>query len=209
MRIKLFVAVSVSCLAFSGCAETHDPVDAEFPEESDFQRVKFNNPDATVDLGAGLWAWPLPMDFDGDGDMDLLVSTPDVPFSGLHYFENSSGEIFPAFEPPVRVSDAIRNVQISYAGNDFHVLIPGALLENFTSSFAENQVPIYPADSVLNGITRARFNQWKLVDFENDGDLDILAGVDDWGDYGWDNAYDDAGNWINGPLHGYSLSHRK
>ena len=203
MRVKLLAAVSVICLALSGCAETHDPADVETLEGSDFQRVKFNNPDAIVDLGAGLWAWPLPMDFDGDGDMDLLVSTPDVPYRGLHFFENSSGETFPAFEPPVRVFDAIRNVQVSYIDGQPQVLVPGALLENFLTSFSENPAPLYPADSVLRHITRARFNQWKLVDFDNDGDLDILAGVDDWGDYGWDNAYDEAGNWTNGPLHGY------
>lgn len=41
------------------------------------------------------------------------------------------------------------------------------------------------------------------MDYENDGDLDLLVGIDDWGDYGWDNAFDENGNWTNGPLHGY------
>jgi hypothetical protein len=42
-----------------------------------------------------------------------------------------------------------------------------------------------------------------MVDYDNDGDADIVVGVDDWSDYGWDNAFDEEGNWTNGPLHGF------
>ena len=41
------------------------------------------------------------------------------------------------------------------------------------------------------------------MDYEGDGDLDLLVGIDDWGDYGWDNAFDSGGHWTNGPLHGH------
>src|SRR5690606_15235908 len=50
---------------------------------------------------------------------------------------------------------------------------------------------------------KIRFSQWKYVDYENDGDLDIVVGIDDWSEYGWDNAFNDKGEWTNGPLHGY------
>ena len=50
---------------------------------------------------------------------------------------------------------------------------------------------------------RVRANQWKRIDWEADGDLDLVVGVGDWTEYGWDDAYDSAGNWTNGPLHGY------
>ncbi|MCK5207765.1 MAG: VCBS repeat-containing protein, partial [Cyclobacteriaceae bacterium] len=62
-----------------------------------FERISYNNPDLAVDLGVGLWAWPLPMDYDEDGDNDLLVSCRDVPFNGVYFFENTSGEAFPVF----------------------------------------------------------------------------------------------------------------
>ncbi|MGI6458478.1 MAG: hypothetical protein ACOX5R_23080 [bacterium] len=40
-------------------------------------------------------------------------------------------------------------------------------------------------------------------DFDGDGLIDLIIGVSDWRDYGWDNAYNENGEWANGPLHGY------
>lgn len=201
-------ALFLGALILSSCSgnaviqQQRHPADGTFGK-GDFERVKFNNPGTIVDLGVGLWAWPLPMDYDDDGDMDLLVSTSDVPFNGLYFFENTSGEKIPVFAPPIRLSEGIRNVQPSYVGGEPVVLVPGAILDDFRRAFDQRKSPLYPPDSVLADIGRNRFNQWKLVDFEGDGDLDILIGVDDWGDYGWDNAFDPSGRWTNGPLHGY------
>ena len=44
---------------------------------------------------------------------------------------------------------------------------------------------------------------WNCIDWDSDSDLDIIAGIDTWSDYGWDNAFDSLGRWKNGPLHGY------
>lgn len=197
---RLLFLVSLSLPLVISCADT--PPATTFAAD-DFVRLNYNNPDAVVDLGVGLWAWPLPMDFDDDGDLDLLVSTNDVPFNGLYFFENTSGDAFPIFEPPVYLDKAIKNVQVSYVDGEPRVLVPGAELSNFKTEISGNPVTLYPSDSILKDITKHRFNQWKLVDYEHDGDLDILVGVDDWGDYGWDNAFDENGNWTNGPLHGY------
>ncbi len=44
---------------------------------------------------------------------------------------------------------------------------------------------------------------WRYVDWEGDGDQDLVVGIGDWSDYEWDHAYDAQGRWRNGPLHGW------
>ncbi|MEZ4699148.1 MAG: VCBS repeat-containing protein [Rhodothermales bacterium] len=196
--------LSALCLCVALGASCVSPPEAAPPSTlGDFVRIAYNNPDADPYLGVGLWAWPLPMDYDFDGDMDLLVSSPDVPFNGLYVFENRSGEAVPVFEPPVRIGDAIRNVQVSFPAGEPDVLVPGAILQDFRTALDSMPAPLFPPDSILKDIVKGRFNQWKRVDYEGDGDLDLLVGVDDWGDYGWDNAFDAQGQWTNGPLHGF------
>ncbi len=168
-----------------------------------FERLKYNNPGLVVDLGVGLWGNPLPVDYDNDGDFDLLVSCKDVPFNGIYFFENTSGKAFPAFEPPVKVSDPIRHIQVSYINGEPRFLQPGEELLDFTSAFTSKPKELFPGDSFEELHNRIRFNQWKYVDYENDGDLDIIVGIQDGEDYGWDNAFDKNGNWTNGPLHGF------
>lgn len=174
--------------------------------ENDFEIVKYNNPDLVVDLAAGLWAYPIPMDVDGDGDMDMLISCTSTPYNGLYYYENISGKEIPVFAPGVRMADGLQNVQVSYVDNKPRILIPEKELRNFPK-IAELEEASFDIDaSVLKEYaSRPRFNanQWRLVDYDSDGDLDIIIGSTDWSDYGWDNAFDKNGNWTKGPLHGY------
>lgn len=167
-------------------------------------RLPYNNPGLVVDLGVGLWAWPMPMDFDEDGDMDLLVSCPDKPYNGIYFFENLTGGSAPVFSPGKRLADAIRDVQVSYLNNQPRVLIPGYELVRFKETMGAQKEALYPVEEIIKNFKKKpRFNQWKLLDYDNDGDTDIVVGVDDWSDYGWDNAFNHKGKWVNGPLHGY------
>jgi hypothetical protein len=85
--------------------------------DSNLERVRYNNPGLTVDLGVGLWAQPLPMDYDNDGDVDLLCATADVPSNGIYFFENPGGDSeWPVFKPGVRLTDAVHNITVSYLG---------------------------------------------------------------------------------------------
>ncbi|MHC4572647.1 MAG: FG-GAP-like repeat-containing protein [Planctomycetota bacterium] len=170
------------------------------------ERVKYNNPGLEVDLGVGLWAWPLPMDYDGDGDYDLVVSCSDKPYNGTYFFENAEGNVkMPVFKPSVRIGRGYKHAQVSYVDREPRVLIPARELVNFRSkdSDFEKTVEIYPTDRIHKARGRIRARQWKYCDYDSDGDQDLIAGIADWTDYGWDNAFNSEGKWTNGPLHGY------
>ncbi|MEO1992862.1 MAG: FG-GAP-like repeat-containing protein, partial [Pirellulales bacterium] len=171
------------------------------------QPLPFNNPSLNVDLGVGLWAWPMPMDYDGDGDHDLLVACPDKPSNGVYFFENKTQDprqATPVFERAVKLGSATQNMQVSYVHGQPHILIPGKEIsrDNKTNRFDFNNLKrIYPTSNIHSSPVRG--NMWRYVDFDGDGDHDILVGVGDWQDYGWDHAYDNMGHWKNGLLHGF------
>lgn len=190
------------------------------------ERIPYNNPGLVVDLGVGLWAWPLPMDYDGDGDMDLVVSCPDKPYNGVYLFENpgkpsaqspvsnEKGDTghstrdtqhgkLPIFKPAVRLGPAVRNIQISYVGDDIRLLAPGVEYRNFREKTWDDKAGVGVPAKIDPQYQRTRANQWKSVDYDGDGDQDLIAGLGVWDDYGWDDAWDENGNWTNGPLHGF------
>lgn len=175
----------------------------EEKKDKSLVRVKYNNPGLVDYLAVGLWAWPLPFDYDKDGDLDLLVSCPDKPYNGIWFFENPGGSANPVFKPAVRISGAIKNLQLSYIGNKPRILAPYTEYDDFFVSGKWKKKTIFNDKSFDKEIKKIRADQWKYVDFDNDGDIDIIVGRGDWGDYGWDNAFDKEGNWLNGPLHGY------
>src|SRR6185295_19059708 len=59
-----------------------------------------------------------------------------------------------------------------------------------------------PQGTQLKG-PKMRHNQWRYVDYDGDGALDLAVGIEDWSYYGWDDAWSPAGTWQNGPLHGW------
>lgn len=169
------------------------------------ERITHNNPGLVVDLGVGLWAWPLPMDFDGDGDLDLVVNCPDKPFNGVYFFENATGDTaknpMPVFKPGRRISKGMQNVQVSYVAGQPRVLSPGKEYPDFLKTGLETPVKL-PLSAKVHP-NKVRADMWRYVDFDGDGLLDLIVGVGDWTEYGWDNAYSPDGKWTNGPIHGY------
>jgi len=196
MSIRLVI---LSLLA--GCFTLAGP--AGETRAAGLEPIQYNNPGLVVDLGVGLWAWPLPMDYDGDGDLDLLVSCPDVPFNGVHFFENPGGDVkSPIFKAPVLLGMARRNVQPSYVNGEVRLLMPAQELVGFRAGETPKVQNIYPTANIHDPKAKLRANQWKYVDYDDDGNLDLLVGVEDWADYGWDDTYDARGHWMRGPLHG-------
>lgn len=174
------------------------------PTDFKLQPLKYNHPGLSVDLGVGLWAWPLPMDYDGDGDMDLLVSCPDKPSNGVYYFENATQDPkvkLPVFKAAVRLGPTGHNMQVSFVKGKPRILLENNELPNFLKGDFKTKKRVYPNGRFHAGKTRARM--WRYVDWEGDGDQDLIVGIGDWTDYVWDQAYDAEGRWRNGPLHGY------
>lgn len=177
-----------------------------FASAQELMRLKYNHPGLVVDLGVGLWAFPLPMDFDGDGDLDLVVSCPDRPRNGTYFFENpgvNSAAKMPIFKPGVRIGPGHQFIRVSHVAGQPRVLVPGREFANFRERRFDQPVQLpLPANLHTPG-RKIRANMWHYVDFDGDGALDIVVGVDDWQDYGWDDGYDAEGNWLKGPLRGY------
>lgn len=172
-------------------------------EAEDLKQLTYHNPGLEVDLGVGLWAWPLPMDFDWDGDMDLLVACPGKPSNGTYFFENRSNgnEKMPVFEPGVRLGKGHQNTCLSIVNGVPRVLVAGREVADFKYN-GFDKLSNLPVDRNVHG-KKIRANQWYYVDYDGDGDQDLVVGVGDWGDYGWDDAYNSEGQWTNGPLHGF------
>lgn len=171
--------------------------------QNDLVPLKYNHPGLVVDLGVGLWAWPLPMDYDGDGDLDLVVSCPDKPSNGTYFFENTSGQSFPVFKQARKIGPGFRNIRVSYVDGKPRVLAPGVEYTDFRKSQFSRPRKLGVSPGIHTPGHKIRANQWHYVDYDGDGDQDLVIGVGDWHDYGWDDAYNTDGEWTNGPLRGY------
>ncbi len=167
--------------------------------------LRYNNPGLTVDLGVGLWGIPIPYDYDGDGVKDLLVSCPDRPYKGLYYFKNIGTAKKPLFAAALRISEkGLNNIRLSEVDGTPYVLSKETEhLGFFEAPYAEKRQIEYEGEVLGATYKKSRSNMWNYVDWDNDGDKDIVVGIDTWDDYGWDNAYDAEGRWTRGPLHGY------
>jgi hypothetical protein len=188
-------------------------------------RLAYNNPGLLVDLAVGLWAWPLPMDYNKDGLMDLVVVCTDKPYNGTWFFENS-GQVdsqlkLPVFKPAVLIGKSAPSVAISYVTGK-PIVTATASTENRATKTYNFRGNVFP-DFLNSQFTKPsrltvpqkihleagniRQNQWKFVDYDGDGALDVTVGIDFWGDFGalsgGEDAFDQNGNWTRGPLRGY------
>jgi len=108
----------------------------------------------------------------------------------------------PVFKPGVRTSKGMQNVELSWdADGKPRVLSPGVEYPDFAKTGLEfgKKLPL-PTNLHPN---KVRANMWKYADYDGDGKTDVIVGVGDWTDYGWDNAYNAKGVWTNGPLRGF------
>lgn len=181
--------------------------------QDELRQLRYHNPGLEVDLGVGLWAWPIPMDADADGDLDLVVSCPDKPSNGLWFFENATGRTseqrFPVFRPARFLGRTVHYVMPSYVRGRVRVLSPGYEYDSIFERGLERREKL-PVDAGFHrpeGLQpkgpKVRHNQWRYCDYNGDGRTDLIVGIEDWSFYGWDDAWDASGQWMNGPLHGW------
>jgi hypothetical protein len=180
----------------------------------ELQRLKYNHPGLTVDLGVGLWAWPIPGDADGDGDDDLLVNCPDKPSNGVWFFENTTGSTannkWPIFAPGKKLSPTVHYVFPSDLQGKLRVLSPGWEYTNFAKQGTQEKTKLPALDSFyqpqwtakFGRQTKLRHRQWVMTDYDGDQLTDMVLAIEDWSEYGWEDAWDKQGKWQNGPLHG-------
>jgi hypothetical protein len=187
-------------------------VSNNLPAQS-LEPLHYNHPGLEVDLGVGLWAWPIPCDADGDGDYDLIVSCPDKPSNGVWLFENAIGDTarikMPVFKPAKFLSKTTHYVMPSYVDHTMRVLSPGTEYIDFSKSGTSQKISLTidakfhkPLGQQPKG-PKVRHNQWRYIDYDDDGKLDLIVGIEDWSYYGWDDAWDASGKWQNGPLRGW------
>lgn len=219
MNIRAALLLTIACFLASATLDAPSAGKGEPTVSAEaLLPLKYNNPGLVVDLGVGLWAWPVPCDADGDGDFDLIVSCPDKPSNGVWLFENPAGDTtrnkMPVFKPARRLSATQHYVMPSYTRGGMRVLTPGREYAEFEKEGLQKPIPLpvdanfYKPEGKEPKGPKVRHNQWRYVDFDGDGALDLITGIEDWSFYGWDDAWDAKGEWRNGPLHGFILLHR-
>ena len=157
-------------------------------------------------LSVGLWAYPAAVDMDGDGNLDIIVSCADHPYNGTYLFHNLGTNAQPLFDRAEWLGPGKKELVAADFNGDGAVdlVISGGYYSDVRKNRLTQFVPVKLKRSYWIG----RDDLWHPMDWDGDGKIDLLVGVSDWRDYGWDDAFNEKGEWTRGPLHGYIYFHR-
>ncbi len=164
-------------------------------------RVTLGHPGARGPLGVGLYAHPGVIDYDNDGRWDLIANCPDRPFNGIYYLHNLGTNDAPLYDRPVWWGPAVKDPVVGDMNGDGQpdLVYSGGYFNDLKRHQLSQPVKLELPRTYHVG----RDDLWFPVDWDGDGKIDILNGVSDWRDYGWDDAWSERGEWQRGPLHGY------
>jgi hypothetical protein len=162
--------------------------------------------DTVADLGVGLWATAMPIDWDQDGDWDLVYVCDGVPQSGVYLYLQEDDGIFRRVR---RFGDGEKFASIGDVDGDGKWdLIAGTTWFNDIDGHGMTRRKGRLYRKPVGDELKLRTLQSRLVDWDGDGLMDLMSAYGDWFEYGWDDAYDETGNWVAGPLHGRVRFHR-
>jgi hypothetical protein len=169
-------------------------------------RITYGHAGVRGRLSVGLWAHPVALDFDGDGNIDLIVGCPDHPYNGTYLFRNVGTNSKPLFDRAEWLGPGKKDLVAADFNGDgaIDLVVSGGYYSDVRKNRLSKFVPVKLARDYWTG----RDDLWYPVDWDGDGKVDVLVGVSDWRDYGWDDAFNEKGEWTRGPLHGYIWFHR-
>ena len=169
-------------------------------------RVSYGTAGVRGRLSVGLWAYPAAIDMDGDGKLDLIVACTDHPYNGIYLFHNLGTNARPLFDRAEWLGPAKKELVAADFNGDglVDLVVSGGYYSDVRRNRLSHFVPVQLPRSYWVG----RDDFWFPVDWDGDGRIDLLVGPSDWRDYGWDDAFDEHGEWKRGPLHGPVWFHR-
>jgi hypothetical protein len=157
-------------------------------------------------VAVGLQPRPAVLDADGDGDLDLVISCPDRPYNGIYLFTNIGSNADPLFDRAEWLGPSSKELTAADFNGDGNM----DLVTNtgYFSDFRHKRLSQFVKVAIERSYHIGRDDMWQPFDWDGDGRIDLLAGVSDWRDYGWDDAFNSTGKWTRGPLHGHIYLHR-
>jgi len=157
-------------------------------------------------LAVGLWAHPAVLDFDGDGNTDVILSSVSASYNGTFLFRNLGTNEKPLFDRAEWLGKgAAGMVAADFNGDGAVDLVTSG---GYYSDVRRNRLSAWVPVKLPRSYWIGRDDYWYPIDWDGDGKIDVLAGVSDWRDYGWDDAFNEKGEWTRGRLHGYVYFHR-
>lgn len=157
-------------------------------------------------VAVGLQPKPAALDADGDRDIDLVIACPDRPYNGTYLFTNIGSNAKPLYERAVWLGPGLRELTAADFNGDGAIDL--VTTGGYYSDFRRNRMSRFFSVKLDRDYFISRDDMWQPFDWDGDGRIDLLTGVSDWRDYGWDDAFDENGKWTRGPLHGYIYLHR-
>ncbi len=202
-RLGAFVLILTVCRGFAWAGPR---TDAEPAMTGHGERIRYGRAGVRGRLAVGLHSFPTAIDMDQDGKLDLIVGSPDHPYNGIYYFRNIGTMANPLFDRAVRLGPGGKDLVAADFNGDGKpdLVVSGGYYSDVRANKLLSFVPVKVPRSYHVG----RDDMWYPVDWDRDGRIDLLIGVSDWRDYGWDDAWDSRGHWTRGPIHGYIYFHR-